>query len=273
MSYDHATVFVWDFSHPGNFSFASTEIRDSNIFSYCSIIVSFGLHSRCVHGQEMMWSSISTIFINFFHMGAIFCFFPDIFNVIHTYWQKWSVFDERTYIPNPVFSPIQVLMKLLRIVSPMTTANGWPCKFRSRGNMGSSMLSHDFGLLCRGRRIQTCGHSFFRIFLSNLRASSNCTWEKSDIASALCPSQPGNLAITSIIFAAVGWDADEPCSVNIASAPESSFLFVSLWFQNSSLLLILPISHAGLVSSLFHSLSTAAFASDIFSACGTAKLY
>ena len=104
------------------------------------------------------------------------------------------VFDERTYIPNPVFSPIQVLIKLLRIVSPMTTANGWPCKFRSRGNMGSSMLSHDFGLLCRGRRIQTCGHSFFGNFLSNLRASSNCTWEKSDIASALCPSQPGNLA-------------------------------------------------------------------------------
>ena len=103
--------------------------------------------------------------------------------------------------------------------------------------------------------------------LSNLRAFSNCIWEKSDIASAGCPSQPGNLAITSIIFAAVVWDADEPCSVNIASAPESSFLFVSLCFQNSSLLL--PISHAGLVSSLFHSLSTAAFASDIFSACGT----
>ena len=32
-------------------------------------------------------------------------------------------------------------------------ANGWSYRFRSRGTTGSSMLDHDFGHLCFGRRI------------------------------------------------------------------------------------------------------------------------
>ena len=57
------------------------EIRDSNIFLYSSIIVSFGLHSRWVH-PEWTWSrkdvgsSISTFFINIFHTRVKFSFFP-----------------------------------------------------------------------------------------------------------------------------------------------------------------------------------------------------
>ena len=38
MSHDHATVCAWGFAHPGNFSFAPAEIRDSNVFWCCSII-------------------------------------------------------------------------------------------------------------------------------------------------------------------------------------------------------------------------------------------
>ena len=49
-------------------------------------------------------------------------------------------------------------------------AKGWPYKFRSRGTTGSSILDHDFGHLCRGRRIQMSGHSDFGIF-NNLWAS------------------------------------------------------------------------------------------------------
>ena len=37
-----------------------------------------------------------------------------------------------------------------------------------------------------------------------------------DTASAACPSQSGNLAMTSMTFAAVTWDVDEPCSVKTA---------------------------------------------------------
>ena len=75
---------------------------------------------------------------------------------------------------------------------------------------------------CRGRCIQTSGHSDLGI-LSNQGASSNFHRVYADTASAACPSQSGNLATTFFIFAAVIWDADEPCSVKAAWAPESSF--------------------------------------------------
>ena len=60
-------------------------------------------------------------------------------------------------------------------------------------------FSHDFGHLCRGKRIQTSGHSDLGI-LSNLGESSHFTQVQADTACAACPSQPGNLAITSMIF-------------------------------------------------------------------------
>ena len=43
-------------------------------------------------------------------------------------------------------------------------ASGCPYRFRSRRTTGSSMFDHDFGHLCRGRRIQMSGHSDFGIF-------------------------------------------------------------------------------------------------------------
>ena len=101
-------------------------------------------------------------------------------------------------------------------------AEGCPYRFRSRSATGSSTVTHDLGHLCRGSRIQTSGHSDFQI-LSNVGASSNFTWVSADTASAAGPPQPDNLAITSMIFAAVICDADEPCSVKTALAPEPSF--------------------------------------------------
>ena len=40
-------------------------------------------------------------------------------------------------------------------LSHSNPANGWPHKFRSRSTTRSAVLSHDFGHLCRGRRIHT----------------------------------------------------------------------------------------------------------------------
>ena len=54
-------------------------------------------------------------------------------------------------------------------------------------------------------------------------ASSILTCVKADTASAACPEHPGSLDIVSMTFAAVIWDADDPCSVNTAYEPESSF--------------------------------------------------
>ena len=64
------------------------------------------------------------------------------------------------------------------------------------------------------------GHSDFRI-LSHLGASCNFTWVYADTVSAACPSQSSNFAITSIIFAAVICDAEDPYSVHTTLAPES----------------------------------------------------
>ena len=60
-------------------------------------------------------------------------------------------------------------------------------------------------------------------FFNNVEASSNFTWEKADTVSAACPSQPGNLEMISLTFAAVICGADDPCSVITAKDPESSF--------------------------------------------------
>ena len=56
-------------------------------------------------------------------------------------------------------------------LSHNSPAKGWPHRFRSRGTTGSSILDHDLGHLCRGRRIQMSRHSDFRIF-NNFGASS-----------------------------------------------------------------------------------------------------
>ena len=77
------------------------------------------------------------------------------------------------------------------------------------------MLDHDFGYLCLGGRIQISVQSDFGIF-NNDGASSILTWAQLDTASAACPAHPGCLALTSINFAAVICDADDPCSVNTA---------------------------------------------------------
>ena len=64
-------------------------------------------------------------------------------------------------------------------------------------------ISHDLRHLCRGKRIQTSRHSDFGT-LRNRGASCN-------------------LEMISMIFAAVFWDAADPCSVKIALATDSSF--------------------------------------------------
>ena len=112
--------------------------------------------------------------------------------------------------------------------------------FRSRSTTRSSMFAKDFGHLFRGWRIHTSGHCDFGI-LSNLGASSIFTWVYADTASASCPSQSGNLAITSITFVAVIWDAHEPCSVkkknissriifhNVTTEHDSAFVLLKFW--------------------------------------------
>ena len=125
-------------------------------------------------------------------------------------------------------------------LSHNSPAKGWPYRFRSRGTTGSSILDHDFGHLCRGRRIQMSGHSDLGIF-NKLWASSIFTWVKADTASAACPSQPGNLEMISMIFSCCHLRSlfSEYCIrswivlYNITTEHNSTFIFLVLCLQFS----------------------------------------
>ena len=151
--------FAWGFSHPGNFSVAPAEIRDSNLFVHSSLMISFGLHSRWVNPKKTwcgsdVGSSISTCFIKFFYVRAIFCFFPAIL-------MSSTCTDKN----NPCFRWTKRHSQLGTFCHPSSdgissnclshnNAASWcPYKFRSRGTTGSSMFDHDFCHWCPGRRI------------------------------------------------------------------------------------------------------------------------
>ena len=142
----------------------------------------------------------------------MFCFFPaNLMSSTYTdknnpLWQCTNKHSQLETLSQPYFKMIFSIC-----LSHSSHAKGWPHRFRSRGTTGSSILDHDFGHLCRGRRIQMSGHSDFW-FLYNLWASSIFTWPEADTASAAWPAHPGSLDMISMTFAAVICDAGDPWS-------------------------------------------------------------
>ena len=96
----------------------------------------------------------------------------------------------------------------------------------SWGTTGSSKLHQDCGILCRGRRTHINGHSNMRFFrnLKHPPSSPQCML----IQHGRLVRQPRNLSTTSISFTEVHCEADDPCSVNTAYTPESSWTISSL---------------------------------------------
>ena len=78
-------------------------------------------------------------------------------------------------IPNVEFSPSHVSIGFSQIAFPIMVLLKDDRTDSAQGTTGSSILGHDLGHLCRGRRIQMCWHSDFRIF-NNFGASSIFTW-------------------------------------------------------------------------------------------------
>ena len=140
-----------------------------------------------------------------------------------TYTNKNSSFARlQTNIPN-LFFPNRVPIELSQIAFPTIVL--------LQGDRTNSFREDRLGLpywtmilvhVCFGRRFQISGLSHFGIF-NNVGASSILTWLLTDTAYAACPAHPGSLEIMSMTFAAVICDADVPCSVHTAYAPESSF--------------------------------------------------
>ena len=142
----------------------------------CLFRIAFWVQPKYTWSQKDVGSPKSTSSLSTFHIGSRFCFLPANFmsstytdenNPISRCTNKHSQFG---IFSQPCFNRI-----FSNCLSHNSIAKGWPYRFRSRGTTGSSILDHDFGRLCRGRRIQTSGHSDLGIF-NNLGASSIFTW-------------------------------------------------------------------------------------------------
>ena len=137
-------------------------------------------------------SSISTFFINCFHIRAKFCFFPAIL-MSSTYTDKnnFCFLWTNTHFPKLVLFPIQVPSMLFRTVFPTRALRvGVRINFVQDEQQDLQDIPYDFGHLCSGRRIRTSGH--FEFFFEKIWASSIFTWVYADTASAACPSQSGS---------------------------------------------------------------------------------
>ena len=154
--------------NPGYFSVAPAEILDSNICLYSSIIVSFGLHSRWTHPKMYVtkkWCGF--VKINVFHQ-----FLPHGSHIPASF-QPFFVSSTYTDKNNPCFRWTNRHSQFCTFSHPSfnrtssnrlfhtNPADGCPYRFRSRRTTKSSMFAHDFGHLCRGRRICISGHSDF----------------------------------------------------------------------------------------------------------------
>ena len=73
--------------------------------------------------------------------------------------------DEQRDIPNLEFSPSHVSIRFSQIAFPtIVLLKDDRTDSAQEEQLGPSILDHDLGHLCRGRRIQMSGHSDFGIF-------------------------------------------------------------------------------------------------------------
>ena len=119
---------------------------------------------------------VKEYFMSIFHIGSMFCFFPDSF-ISSTYTDKNSPFSRfaNEHSQCGTFSQPCSDRTFPNCLSYDGPGIGWPYRFRSRGTTGSSILDHDFVHLCCGRRIWISGHFDFGFFISG-GATSISTW-------------------------------------------------------------------------------------------------
>ena len=115
------------------------------------------------------------------------------------------------------------LTELLRVFAPtIILPMDVRTSFYSNGPTGSGTLTDDCGVRERSRSIQISVHSASGHLIC-FGVSSIFTRVSAHTASQASPAQSGSREITSSTLAAVMCDAEEPCSVNTAWNPESSF--------------------------------------------------
>ena len=108
--------------------------------------------------KERSWFSQINFFVKYFPHRINNLFFPA--NLMSsTYTDKITLFhDVQRDSQLETFSQPYFNRIFSSCLSHNSPAKGWPYRFRSRRKIRSSIVDHDFGHLCRGRRIQMSGH-------------------------------------------------------------------------------------------------------------------
>ena len=167
---------VWNLfcSSRWNSRFKHGSVIAHNIFTYFTLSLSA---SQVYMIKERCWFSQINFFIEVLSTSdECFVSFQPILCQPHTqiritlFWWCTKRLSQFGTFSQPYFNRI-----FSNCLSHNSPAQGWPYRLRSRGTTGSSILDHDLGHLCRGRRIQMSGHSDFGFF-NNLWASSIFTW-------------------------------------------------------------------------------------------------
>ena len=150
----------WEFfcSPRWNSRFEHGSVIVNNIFAYFTLSLSAppGTHDQ----RKMLVLPNRLLHLSNFHIGLIFCFSPANY-MSSAYTDKNNPFSRcaNRHFQLETFSPPCFNRIFSNCLSNKSPAKGWPYRFRSRRTTGSSILDHDLGHLCRGRRIQMSGHS------------------------------------------------------------------------------------------------------------------
>ena len=157
----------------------------------CLFHIVFEFSSKYTLSRKHVGSPKSNFFIEYFPHRINVLFLSSRF-LCHPHTQIRIILFHgvRTSMPNWKPSPNRASKRFSQIASPVTVLpKNDRIGFRSTRTTRSSILDHDLGHLCRGRRIQMSGHSDFGTF-NKFGASLIFTWVLAGIASAACPAHP-----------------------------------------------------------------------------------
>ena len=198
-------------SSRGNSWFKHGSVIVNNISAYFTLSLSaaqvFMIKERC------WFSPYQLLYWVLSHIGSRFCFFPANF-MSSTYTDENNPFSRCTNKHSQLETFSQPYFKSTSSnCLSHTQSCQWVSKnFRSSCTTGSGIFLMILAI-CVVEDVPYVWTFCSRNFDQSGEHPSILHEYKADTASAACPSQSAYLAITSITFATVIWDADEPCSV------------------------------------------------------------
>ena len=149
-------MFAPIISKYGSFSLAPAEIVDSNIYIVVHNVFACLTFSLSAMVKKWCRFAQTNFFHKYFPHWVNVLFLPSQFDIVLIHTDQKSPYPLFTsqHSKFGTFSQSCSNRTFSNCLSHYSLARGWPYRFRSRGTTGSSILDHDLGHLCFGRRIQ-----------------------------------------------------------------------------------------------------------------------